>query len=218
MVHDKLIYKERGMNDCLGKPFSAQELWRCLVKYFEPISWQEDDQTQRVKTENELQRKLINTFVKNNTHKFEEIKETISKGDIKTAHRLAHTLKGNAGQLNKILLQRAAKEVESLLKDGENLVTPALMNSLEIELAAVLAELTPLADIVVMGDVDYMNAEAATRLLDKLTPIISDSDPECLSYIDELRRIKESGELIRLLDDFDFKAAAAELVTLRGKL
>ncbi|MDR2589552.1 MAG: response regulator [Oscillospiraceae bacterium] len=29
-------YKEIGMSDCLGKPFTSQELWRCLMKYFTP--------------------------------------------------------------------------------------------------------------------------------------------------------------------------------------
>jgi signal transduction histidine kinase/ActR/RegA family two-component response regulator len=30
------VYKESGMEDCLGKPFTSQELWHCLMKYFTP--------------------------------------------------------------------------------------------------------------------------------------------------------------------------------------
>ena len=38
MSHDQEIYKACGMLDCLGKPFTSQELWRCLMKYLTPVS------------------------------------------------------------------------------------------------------------------------------------------------------------------------------------
>jgi CheY-like chemotaxis protein len=218
MVHDRLIYKEKGMNDCLGKPFSTQELWRLLVKYFEPIRWDKDEENQRIKDESDLQRRLIINFVKNNANKFNEISDALKKGDIETAYRLTHTLKGNAGQLNKSLLQRAAKEVESLLKDGENLATPAHMTALEIELAAVMAEFSPLVDSHIKENIEYMDVNAAKELLDKVEPIVTDSDPECLNYLSELQRIQGSEALVRYIDDFDFKAAAKEIAALRGKL
>ena len=37
MYNDKKIYKASGMNDCLSKPFTSQELWRCLLKYLTPV-------------------------------------------------------------------------------------------------------------------------------------------------------------------------------------
>jgi len=36
IYNDKDIYKKNGMNDCVGKPFTSQELWRCLMKYLTP--------------------------------------------------------------------------------------------------------------------------------------------------------------------------------------
>jgi len=36
IYNDKEIYKKNGMNDCVGKPFTSQELWRCLMKYLTP--------------------------------------------------------------------------------------------------------------------------------------------------------------------------------------
>jgi len=38
MLDDMEIYKDSGMNDCIGKPFTSQELWHCLLKYFKPSS------------------------------------------------------------------------------------------------------------------------------------------------------------------------------------
>ncbi|MCL2275550.1 MAG: ATP-binding protein [Defluviitaleaceae bacterium] len=218
MVNDRAMYKERGMSDCLGKPFSAQELWRCLVKYFEPVHWQVEDEQQRMKTEDELQQKLIVNFVRNNANKFNEINESINNGDIKTAHMYAHTLKGNAGQLNKTLLQRAAYDVEESLKGEVNRTTPAKLKALEAELAVVINELTPLVNDAVKKDVVYFDSAQARAVLDELLPIILDSDPECLEYIDNLHRIRGSEYLIRYLEDFNFKSAATTLEALRGRV
>ena len=38
MSDDRELYKRLGMLDCVDKPFTSQELWRCLLKYFEPIA------------------------------------------------------------------------------------------------------------------------------------------------------------------------------------
>jgi len=37
MKEDLEVYKASGMPDCLGKPFTSQELWRCLLRYFTPL-------------------------------------------------------------------------------------------------------------------------------------------------------------------------------------
>jgi signal transduction histidine kinase len=39
MPDDTALYKTIGMSDCVGKPFTSQELWRCLLNYFEPVAW-----------------------------------------------------------------------------------------------------------------------------------------------------------------------------------
>ena len=43
MRDDLVLYKKSGMADCLGKPFTSLELWRCLVKYLKPIGWQNEE-------------------------------------------------------------------------------------------------------------------------------------------------------------------------------
>ena len=37
MTTDKEIYSQHGMIDCIGKPFTSQELWGCLLKHLTPI-------------------------------------------------------------------------------------------------------------------------------------------------------------------------------------
>ena len=33
MTSDRELYRQLGMSDCVGKPFTSQELWACLLKY-----------------------------------------------------------------------------------------------------------------------------------------------------------------------------------------
>jgi len=144
MTNDRDVYSSIGMKDCIGKPFTSKELWQCLMKYLIPVAWQEDKTDKYEQDEKELQQLLINNFIGSNRNKYDEINNTINKGDIKLAYRLAHTLKSNAGQLKKTFLQQAAREVENSLKDGKNNTFPEQMKTLKTELDAVIAELEPL--------------------------------------------------------------------------
>ncbi|MCL2754436.1 MAG: ATP-binding protein [Oscillospiraceae bacterium] len=70
MAHDRELYKQIGMVDYVGKPFTSQELWQCLLKYFAPRSWLKEDSVQLAQADDELRRKLIANFVDNNTDVF----------------------------------------------------------------------------------------------------------------------------------------------------
>ena len=145
MSNDLELYRTVGMHDYVGKPFTSQELWRCLSRYFKPISQQTLANNRRIQAENEMREKIIIHFVKDNQNKFVEIADALRADDINLAHRLAHTLKSSAAQAGKIMLQQAALEVEQQLRDGQNRATPQQLATLEAELNAALAELTPLA-------------------------------------------------------------------------
>jgi signal transduction histidine kinase/DNA-binding response OmpR family regulator len=156
MANDREIYRKSGMRDCVGKPFTSQELWHCLMKYLHPVRWQAMDERQgaestdtvdmdrQADTQMDFHKILQTLFIQNNLHKFEEITDALNTGDLTLAHRLAHTLKGNAGQIGKAALQRAAADVERQLKDGKTQVTAEQLKILRTELAAVIQELSPL--------------------------------------------------------------------------
>jgi len=204
MEHDKQQYKERGMDDYLGKPFSAQDLWKCLLKYFEPKSWQDDYYRY------DLHQGLIDNFVKSNTDKFTEITNALEKGDIRHAHILVHTLKGNAGQLNKLALQRAAFELEQALREGIDSSTPEQLKMLATELSTVLAEMIQTIDDDTKQQ-ECLSPQDSRDVLLRLEHILKDSSTECLNYIPELRMIKGSKELVRHMCEFNFKQASQAL-------
>jgi len=150
MSNDREIYRKSGMRDCVGKPFTSQELWHCLMKYLHPVYWQSVDEGRNIqKNRNaglDVQQTLQKLFAKHNMNKFEEIADALEMGDLKLAHRLVHTLKGNAGQLGKPVLQKAAADIERYIKEGNIPVPTEQLSHLETELKAVLRELSPLLD------------------------------------------------------------------------
>ena len=89
----------------------------------------------------EFKKTLMQYFLKTCGDRMSEIYKSIDEGNINNAHRLAHTIKGNAAQLGKPNLQKAATDVESGLKNGKNGVTKEQLKNLENELNAVLIDL-----------------------------------------------------------------------------
>ncbi|MCL2819841.1 MAG: ATP-binding protein [Oscillospiraceae bacterium] len=223
MTNDMEIYESSGMSDCMGKPFTSQELWRCLMKYFKPLSWKKEDAAKHEQYENDMRMRKINSFYKNNQNVAEEIKSALSSGDVELAFRLAHTLKSNAGQLNKTLLTQAAEKVEFLLKDGDNLVAPHHLTTLESELKMVLAELEPIIreqeqNKAATSDDKKLTTAEAKELLDKLVPLLEQSNPDSLDFIDDIRAVAGSEDLIEQLEDLDFDKAVVTIHKLRDSL
>jgi len=184
MSDDRRNYLASGMQDCVCKPFTSQELWHCLLKYFKPLNFDDlkkklnnetqiefsglyeteseypktpeplpnqannvkDNENILLEADMEFQKALRGYFVKTNKNVINNIINNLNSGDIKTAHRITHSLKSNAAQLGKTSLQKAAAEVEHLLKDGKNSVSDEQLKKLETELNAVLAELGTVVD------------------------------------------------------------------------
>ncbi|MCL2440401.1 MAG: ATP-binding protein [Treponema sp.] len=219
MNSDKELYQKSGMSDYIGKPFTSQELWHCLMKYFKPEKWQKEDKNKQKQSDNEMRRKLIENFVINNKNKIDEIINALNTEDIKLAYRLAHNLKSNAGQLDKNKLSKAAEEVEYNLKNEENHVTSAQIETLKIELSAVIAEFTPMIRKQAAPiSTELMDITAAQKLLDNLKPILENRNIDCLGFIDNLRLLPGSEELILQIEDFEFASALITLAELKKKM
>jgi CheY-like chemotaxis protein len=213
MSEEREIYRKLGMADYLGKPYTSQELWHCLLRHLQPVSFEDFEDTGDI-----LQNKLKTEFIKNNQDKFDEITNAIESGDIVLAHRLAHTIKSNAGLIGMTDLQKAAADVESVLKSGNSRVSEVQMSLLQFELDVVLKELTPFLDeteILPETSQPPLDTDATRELFNKLEPMLHDSNIECVDLISELQRIPGTEELIEQMEDFNFIAAAKILVALR---
>ncbi|MCL2008302.1 MAG: ATP-binding protein [Treponema sp.] len=211
-------YKRNGMPDCLGKPFTSYDLWQVLLNYLTPIS---SDPIYEEEDNEELQRKLRVNFFNNNQNVHDEIANAVALGDIKLGHRLAHSLKGNAGLIGKTALRNAAAEVEMLLKDGIASVWDNKMSSLKAELLAVLDDIQSYLEKSgaleeLQGGVKHpaLDKEQTVKLFAKLKPMLESDNTDCIELLDEIRSVPGTLELARQIDNFDFKSAAITLAAL----
>jgi HPt (histidine-containing phosphotransfer) domain-containing protein len=219
MSNDLELYKVSGMSDCVGKPFTSQELWRCLVRFLPVESYSTSDLFRRSEEDEAMRLKLQTNFVRNNQTTYAQIVEALDTGNIKLAHRIAHTLKGNAGQIGEKSLQRAAAAVETYLSKGENQLTGEHLRNVETELQAVLSELAPLlTEAVINEDTSSFDVGKAAALLNTLEPLIKNKDTECLNYINDLYSVPGAKKLIDEIEAYKFRTALASLETLRKEI
>jgi CheY-like chemotaxis protein/two-component sensor histidine kinase len=215
-------YRKHGMPHCLGKPFTSQDLWRMLLKYLKPISSETVNAEEFAQSDDKLSHSMRINFIKNNQNIFEEIDTAIVGGDIKAAHRMAHTLKGNAGQIGEARLQKAAETLEELLKDGASPVSGGSMKNLKAELKPVLKKLKPLLEeeLKSRGKNPSLNNEQAFELFARLEPMLKKSDTGCLSLCEEIRAIAtgKAGELAEQIELFDFEQAYLTLENLKAEM
>jgi len=218
MSNDLELYKQSGMLDYLGKPFTSQELWKCLIKHLPVANYVAVDKGQMSAQEEETLKQLKVYFVKNNQSTFDDIKHALDTGDIKLAHRLVHTLKSNAGQIGEKSLQEAAKIVEENLKDEENTIDLAQLEILDKTLKKLLKKLKPmLAEIQSDTNDETANPEKVLEILGRLEPILKKRKSEYLNMFDEIRSIPNSEDIVKYLEDFEFKKALDELYKIKER-
>jgi len=212
-------YKEHGMPDCLGKPFTSQELWNILTKYLKVSnSVLSNVSKEDHLLDEKLRLQLCISFVKNNRNRYPEIVNAIKSGDVKLAHRLVHSLKGNAGQIGKTGLQTIAAAVEELLKNGVLEVPVDMMEKLNNELSGVIGELEPLTEEEQTQDeAAPISEEQSFELLNELEDMLNKRSTKCLAKIDALRAVPGTRELIEQIEDFEFAFAIETIKRLKQK-
>ena len=210
-------YKEFGMNDYLNKPFTTQELWRCLIKYLGPS---DDIMLEPNGADDPLQQKLQLLFLKGNQNTVENIAAAISANDIKEAHRLAHTLKSSSRLIGKTELGNIAQEVEHLLSKNK-LPSEELLAELSDKLRDTLDELSPLLNVEKVKVAMVMDIET---LLDKLETLLRQSNIESQNLVESLAILKKHGtemlvdELIEQIESFKFRNAVSTLEKVKKLL
>jgi len=218
MSNDLDVYKESGIPDYLGKPFTSQELWKCLIKYLPVISVTDVDKKQQSAEEDKSLKQLKIYFAKNNRTTYENIKQAIEKNDLKKAHRLTHTLKSNAGQIGEERLQETAEAVEDILHKREEIIPVSLLDKLETELESVLERLTQQpAEAEESKKTEITDKERILEILNELEPLLTGRKPECMYMLDEIRKIPDTEKLANLVEEFDFVKAADELKRIMEK-
>ena len=169
----------------------------------------------------ELFRKLLLSFRKKNAGAVPEIRAALAAGDGETATRLAHTLKGVAGNLAVTDVQDRAKDVEAALRAEEDPGTG--LDDLADAVAAAVQALEVLEPSAPEATAATADPERLRVLLDRLGEMLSDSDTDSLGVIAALRDAARGSEhqaqieeLSELVEEFDFDAAITRLDSMKG--
>ncbi|MBP8773234.1 MAG: Hpt domain-containing protein, partial [Aeromonadaceae bacterium] len=171
----------------------------------------------RVMGNEQLYRNLLRKFARSQQDAVTQIRHALQAKDHLLAERLAHTLKGVAGNIGASALQEQAATLERAIR--EQVDTRQLLDELEPALARLCHQLAEALDTEPAEQPSHDNAGTDIRpVLERLAQLLGEDDSEALDVLDEHQSQlqQSSSERLRQLDEairnFEFEQAL-EIVT-----
>jgi two-component system sensor histidine kinase/response regulator len=254
MAADREKCLEAGMNDHIAKPIDPDQLLGTLLRWIKgqggdgAMPRKDAQTTERTPdvTETPLEiagidvasalkrtggnrgryESLLRRFTQQQAKAVEAIRESLSSGDVATAERTAHSLKGAAGTLGAMAVSAAAAKAEQAIRTGQGIDTA--LTALSVDLSkGVEAILTALPERGPASGCSNASVDpaAVVELLMQLKRLLENDDGEAADFITDTRS-KLSGvltdmeieNLSELIGDFDFEAALACLSSIISRL
>lgn len=195
-----------------------------------------DQALRRVGGDEQVLHEILTDFGPEFDDAVSQIREACAQSDQELAHRLAHTLKGAAGNISAHALHASATELDDAIKSSATIddLEPLLQTAGTAlkDVFAAIADVSSQSDIGSLPAGDPVGGAAPvtpdefTAALADLERLIQDSDPVGVEApIDVLRRYPDSpnlGDYLQRLQsqiaDFDFDAAGDTLASISGQL
>jgi len=138
--------------------------------------------------DDEFQRKFKVSFLRNNHNTYVKIEDAMNKGDTVLAHRLVHSIKGNAGQARIAGLAKIASEIEKMLGDGITTIPPEKMSILKNELETAIEELKSLyEEKEAQEPSNALSNIQVLELYEKLKPMLENNDSAASNILKKLK-------------------------------
>ena len=217
------MFFSNSFNDFLAKPIDSNDLRMILNKHLPKEKIITEISTNVKQDSSGKEQALLNriavTFVKENQNTSFKIVDALRSGDIKTAHRLAHTLKSSSGYLGRKILQEAAASLELSLKKEPPEYSSEQLNLIEVELGKVLRDYEPLLidSEESKPEAGQISNEEQKALFAELRPLLERADFSASNYIEKLQSIAGMEELAARIEDYDFESALEVLKSLETR-
>jgi CheY-like chemotaxis protein len=251
LVEERQRCLDAGMNDHVSKPIDPDTLFATLLRWAKPRPKQTiepharplgivdevilpeiagvnvADGVKRVAGNKRLFRDLLVQFAAKQGDAASEISVALASGDLALAERIAHTVKGVAGNIGIAEVQSAAQKLEKAIRDRLDSVQPLLNEFaalLKTQVAAIRQELrTSPPTIPRKVRTSPFDLQAASDAIARLRRLLEASDgaaePAFQSLLDAVEGAVEKPQLDALsafINDFDFDAALAKLDEIAG--
>ncbi len=176
---------------------------------------------------------LLVNFFNNFSTVAEEIKNALLVKDHSLAHRLAHTVKGVAGNIGAKDLQLSAQALEKALRNENEFDIPQLIEGFENSLGVVLTGLRTIVekpddnpDNIPDNEMNVVDIEVLFKLLEQLEIHLKKRGAkQCSQIMGEVLSHSWPGDidamvqiLSGLLEKFRFKEAEDQLISIKKKL
>ena len=231
-----------GMNDHVSKPIDPSVLLGTVAKHFQgpgrgaehgPVHGAEHDDGNgldvadglaRVGGNRELYQRLLAQFVEKQGRTVEEVADALTRGDAALAERLAHTLKGVAGNLGAKAVHAAAGALEKRIRERAGAAAiEGAQRDVAAALAPLLAKLQAVASpaatgarkIAPPGPSDPQARRDAAAELERL---LVASDPDAARFLEANRGALEPlfadaewSNFAKLIGNYEFDEARVRL-------
>ncbi len=239
MVGVKERCLEHGMSDYLTKPIDPNLLFTILGKWLHVSTDMLEQQQNRTAAEvtliidgldttagiarvagnMKIYSSILKKFCAHHANTADEIKLAIDNSDFELAERIAHTIKGVAGNIGADAIFKCSVELDVLLKqaqDGTGMDEQALTTLLTELTTHTTALITAIktsevyADEASTADQPKLDPAKFAKLINRLAELLEDDDSEAQSCLDELIAGTEHAELKKLsemVSDYEFEEA-----------
>lgn len=185
---------EAGMNDFVAKPVDPEQLYGALLRWLPSATIAPQPALAAAAPPTELAtlpgldaaaglrrlggdagyyRRLLRQFAESHASDVDLLRTAMAQGKQQEAQRLAHTLKGTAGNLGAVAIQQTAAGMEVALRKGQDAETiermAALLNVDLKRLTSAIHAIQPEEPVKLVGEVDW---DAVKLLLAELEPLL----------------------------------------------
>jgi CheY-like chemotaxis protein len=150
MKGDREICLEAGMNDYITKPISPERVSQSLERWSKIKGGDEDDKSttnsgeadmifnkskllERVGGDEDICLEILSTFLTDLPSRLEAMEDAYNRENMEVLKREAHTIKGAAGNISAILLQKSAAKLEAAVTSGNRDLLLQYMDDVRIE-------------------------------------------------------------------------------------
>ena len=248
LVEERQRCLDAGMNDHVSKPIDPDALFATLLRWARPRQKPAVESPapqipvnvaaevilpeiagvnlaeglNRVAGNRRLYRDLLGQFAAKQADAAVQISAALGSADSKLAERIAHTVKGVAGNLAITEVQSAAQKLEKAIREGQESVAvllDAFATGLSIQIHAIERALSESAPIRLdERPPSLFNGEMASAAIARLKSLLDASDGDSEEAFRSLQDAVSSivdrphlDDLSASISDFDFEAALMKL-------